>query len=207
MRLAVRIFGLTVVACALCVETAAADPPSTAHTGGRFLLSVPFELLSVRYYRSENEVMFGNSEGVSFRLTGSPWLRGVVGYGISDDWLVDIELQFSYDRTQQDDSDEVAFRVGPGLSYVFSPGQRARPFIGVRAFFGRDDRDIQTNTDVGVAAILGIQLHVAESLSIDPFLQLSYGGAFIEYASDSNSFEYWTHSVDLQGGFAVSVWL
>jgi hypothetical protein len=215
-----RLIALLVTLLGLGAATASAQPPRTADTDGRLLLSAPMTIASAGlaiddsrtgsdYNTLSANIGYGSLSG----LGGSgAWLPSVeLGYGLGPHWIVSVRggLSGSTMEYHGEESSASGFEVGPGLTHAFAPGQAVRPTLGARAFYGHSSGDTHESSAVGAAARLGLQLHASEHFSVDPFVELSYSHSTWEDGpfEDGASFGRESDALGLSGGFSLSVWL
>lgn len=181
---------------------------------GRVQLSAQVNLLSAFYTTGSGQApksygfnVGGSGNGV---LSASPPLLGVgIGYALDQHWVPSVSFRISH--TEYPGSPVAGFTswsVNPGLRYVFAQGHKVRPFFGGGLLFGRSSSTVDS-TLIGGDLITGMQLHLVERLSFDPFAMLVYGYQHqpAENNASARSPESTSHSISLVGGFALSLWL
>jgi len=153
-----------------------------------------------------------NVGGGSFGgLSGRSGIGGLsaagIGYAIDDHWVPSLAGSIS----RADDgpgSDTSSWSVQPSLSYVFSSGQAMRPFVTAGVGYGSSSLGGLDFTSLGGTLRSGMQFHVVDHLSIEPYAQLQYaynkqeGGNVGVVVAESV-----THVVQLAGGFMIALWI
>ncbi len=136
-----------------------------------------------------------------------------LGYGVTNHFVIGVDLTASFETQSQDDSDDISgteLSIAPVASYVFA-GATLRPFlsasIGV-ATGSTDSGDVETSTTAfGFSGAVGVHCFATESVSLSPSLGLGY--AIGSTTAESGGFEVdgdiGVFAVNL--GVTLSAWL
>lgn len=181
---------------------------------GRVRLEARVQAVSLYY--ATNDVagrdVGANVGGGSFGgLAGLSGIGGLsaagIGYAIDDHWVP--SLAGSISRTDDGPgSDRSSWSVEPSVSYVFSSGQSMRPFVTAGVGYGSSSLAGLASTIVGGTLRSGMQFHVVDHLSIEPYAQLQYAYSQQEGGNVGVTVaESVTHVVQLAGGFMIALWI
>jgi hypothetical protein len=208
------LMSLSVSIMTVCLAVSAAraqDIAGRLHLGVEFTLAAAYVSKPKGSAADAGATLGGSSQ--TFGTIGSLLvpLPGVnVGYAVDERWLISVGARIAHSSSLNIDGSEsgvTAWSVRPGLRHVFAPGQEVRPFIEGALGFGRANAADLTTVGADVSA--GVQIHFAQHVSVDPYLDLGYlyryssdeqGGGFALEKSE-------VHEFALAGGFTLSVWL
>lgn len=213
----------------LCsAQGVAAEPPSTADIASRVLLGYRLPIASASYLSDNGPGKDSDVRNLNVSLAGANMnfssAGGVIGFALTDAALFD--LRFDYARYKGGtDYENKTLSLSPGFTYVLASGQTVRPFVGGRIGLSRTTWPFQDTWEAGAGASAGVQLHIAEHLSLDPFVEAMYWhGVAKDMSGYSNGLgalagdssldvdaqedpKRSQNRLSLVGGVSVSVWL
>jgi hypothetical protein len=170
--------------------TAILGSAATSHaqnTEGAFQLG-----LSTALFSYTNTTVTGEAGGVESDTDSSTTSWGIrdsaaaeLGYGVTDSLVLGGFLQLGGESSsvepegeEESESSEFELLLGPKLDFMFSPGQKVRPFVGAMAgllMASAEDEASETSlTGFQLLGRVGLRAFVAPGFSIDPALALSW---------------------------------
>lgn len=211
-----RLRALAVVGMSIVTVFAAASGAAAQEIAGRVHLGAQFALASAYVSKPDGAdadagAVLGGGTYVSTRSfvdAVSPLPGLTVGYAVDERWLISLGARITHMNWDFEGVDDItAWSVRPGLRHVFAPGNETRPFIEGALAFGSGSVGDMIMVGADVAA--GVQIHFAQRVSVDPYVNLGYtyqhssdeaGSGLSFQGSTANTFT-------LSGGFTLSVWL
>jgi len=199
---------------------ASAAPSNAQSTEGAIQLGLSTTLFS--YTKGTVTAEVGGLESDTDNSTTSWGIRdsaaAELGYGVTDSLVLGGFLQLGGESTtgepegqQESESSEFELLLGPKLDFMFSPGQKVRPFVGAMAgllMVSADDEASETSlTGFQLLGRVGVRAFVAPGFSIDPALSLSWFTASGETEFDPTTIDVSASGVNVGLLIGFSGWV
>lgn len=115
-------------------------------------------------------------------------VTGEIGYGVGEGLVLGALVQLGGasqtiepEGQEEQESSDFGLFLGPKIDYMFSPGQRVRPFVGAVAGISvasTENGNLETSlTGFDLQGRVGLRAFVADGFSFDPALLVGWGTA------------------------------
>lgn len=210
-----RILGSIIALGAL----SAASPAMAQDTDGALQLGLTTPIFS--YTTGSTTTEFGGDE-TEIDTSNTTWgLRdevvGEIGFGLGDSLVLGGILQIGGTSLTQGEgedeaeSSEFGVLIGPKLDFMFSPGQKVRPFLGAAAglvLASSEAGPVETSvTGFQLIGRAGMRAFLSNGFSLDPALVVSWSTASGEVETGGPSADISVSAVNIGVALGFSGWL